>query len=147
MPEIKKANAGTSAGNNSSHKDIIISVQTALTIRNWINTNYQTFTDSELIERFNMELSDLWNIYRGNFTVNYPKFSYYKAPVKNTIPIKEIDLLQLYHAIIGTYYKNITETFRAMEPGEAKGEFKKNRFDHCINLKHKITWTQLTICR
>ncbi len=91
--------------------------------------------------------SELKQLLNGQLTENYPKFSHFKAPVTNTTPTKELDILQLHQAISGNYYKKVTEQFRALEPGEAKGEFKKNRFDHCINLKHEITWIQLTICK
>jgi len=119
MPEIKKANAGTSAGNNNSRKDRIIPAQTALEI---LNTKFD--------QRGILSNSELRALLNGHFTVNYPKFSYFKAPVTNTTPTKEIDLLQLHQAITGNYYKKATELFRAMEPGEAKAAFKKNRFDH-----------------
>jgi hypothetical protein len=120
MPEIKKANAGTSAGNNNSRKDRIIPAQTALEILN-------TKIDQSRI----LSKSELRQLLNGYFTVNYPKFSYFKAPVTNTTPTKEIDLLQLHQAITGRYYKKATELFRAMEPGEAKAAFKRTSFDHC----------------
>jgi len=119
MPEIKKANAGTSAGNNNNRKDRIISAQTALEILN------AKFDHSGLLSK-----SELRQLLNGQFTVNYPKISFYMAPVTNVNPSKEIDLFQIYQAITGHYYKKATELFRAMEPGEAKAAFKKSRFDH-----------------
>lgn len=108
-----------------------ISAQKAIEIRKWINTNFQTFTDTELIERFNISIEEAWQIYRGNFEVILPKFSFYRAPVtkKNQQPSAEIDLLRLFKAISGTHYKGLTELYRSMEPGAAKAEFKKTKFD------------------
>jgi len=118
MPEIKKANAGTSAGNNNNRKDRIISAQTALEILN------AKFDHSGLLSK-----SELKQLLNGQFTINYPQFSYFKAPVTNTTPTKEIDLLQLYRAISGTHYKQLTELYRSMEAGATKANFKKSMFD------------------
>jgi hypothetical protein len=74
--------------------------------------------------------SDFRQLLKGQFTVNYPKFSYFKAPVRNTTPTKEIDVLQLFKAITGDYYKQVTETFRAMPAGQEKANFKTSHFDH-----------------
>jgi len=119
-------------GANFPDKDRNISIETGLSIKKWINDNFCRFTDYEICSKFNLTIPELWAIYRGNFTVNYPKFSYCKAPIRNTIPTKEIDLLQVYRAISGTHYKKLTEQYRAMEPGAKKREFKETRFDYVI---------------
>ena len=74
--------------------------------------------------------SELRQLLAGQFVVNYPKFSFYRAPVTNTRPTKEITLPQLFAAITGHYYKKLTEQYRAMEPGAQKTAFKTSRFDH-----------------
>ncbi len=101
-----------------------------LTIQKWINDNFCSFTDAEICRKFDRTIPELWEIYKGNFFVNYPKFSYFQSPVTNTAPTKEIDLVQLHREITGDYYKKVTEQFRAMEAGAEKAEFKKTRFNH-----------------
>lgn len=116
--EIKKP---TEAGCTleACNKDTIIPAQTALEI----------LTRKDDVNGLLSE-SDFRQLLKGQFTVNYPKFSYYTAPVRNTIPTKEIDILQLFTAITGNYYKEVTETFRAMAGGQEKANFKTSRFDH-----------------
>jgi hypothetical protein len=101
-----------------------------LSIQKWINDNFCSFTDAEIIAKFNKTIPELWTIYKGNFPNELPKFSYFKAPVRNTIPAKEITLPQLHMAIVGNYYKKVTAEYRAMESGAEKAAFKTSRFDH-----------------
>jgi hypothetical protein len=101
-----------------------------LSIQKWINDNFCTFTDAEICSKFNKTIPELWAIYKGNFPKELPKFSYFKAPVRNTIPAKGITLPQLHQAITGNYYKKVTETYRAMPTGTEKAAFKTSRFDH-----------------
>jgi len=133
--EKEKAQTSRAALGSAPVKITTISAQTGLSIQNWLKENYfNAFTIDDVNRKFDVSLTDddIFKIYKGNFRVNYPKFSYCKAPIKNTIPSKEIDLLQLFKAITGTHYKQITETYRSMEPGEVKGEFKKTYFDYVI---------------
>lgn len=117
--DIKKAHQGRQAAFDGAQcKDTIISAQTALSIIK------NGDVDGILSE------GDLRQLLKGQFTVNYPKFSYFKAPVTNTTPAKEITLVQLFTAITGTYYLKVTEQYRAMETGAQKAEFKRTRFDH-----------------
>jgi hypothetical protein len=132
--DIKKAQEGTQAAFDGAQcKDTLLSFETGLSIQNWLKENYHNrFSTDGVNKRFDVSLNkeDIWKIYKGNFTVNYPKFSYFKAPVTNTNPAKEIDLLQLFKAITGTHYKQLTETYRAMKTGTDKNNFKKTRFDY-----------------
>lgn len=69
-------------------------------------------------------------------------FSFFKAPVRNTIPYKSISLLDAYNYIVGDYAKQRTEKLRSilspLSCGEGSGErsratrkFKANNFDYC----------------
>ncbi|MCE5331490.1 MAG: virulence protein E [Bacteroidales bacterium] len=69
-------------------------------------------------------------------------FSFFKAPIQNTIPHKSIFLLDAYNYIIGDYAKQRTKKLRSiLSPlpcGEGSGErlkrarrFKASTFDYC----------------
>jgi len=69
-------------------------------------------------------------------------FSFFKAPVRNTIPHKSISLLDAYNYIVGDYAKQRTEKLRSilspLSCGEGSGErsmaarqFKASTFDYC----------------
>ncbi|MDD2437493.1 MAG: BT4734/BF3469 family protein [Massilibacteroides sp.] len=69
-------------------------------------------------------------------------FSFFKAPVRNTIPHKSIFLLDAYNYIVGDYAKQRTEKLRSiLSPlfcGEGSGErlkqarqYKASTFDYC----------------
>ena len=69
-------------------------------------------------------------------------FSFFKAPIRNTIPHKSICLLDAYNYIVGDYAKQRTEKLRSilspLSCGEGSGErsrvarqFKASTFDYC----------------
>jgi hypothetical protein len=69
-------------------------------------------------------------------------FSFFKAPVRNTIPHKSISLLDAYNYIVGDYAKQRTKKLRSilspLSCGEGSGErlkqarlFKSSTFDYC----------------
>lgn len=46
------------------------------------------------------------------------KFSYFRAPIQNKIPFRDIALVDLYKAIKGNYFKSITEKVRQADKTE-----------------------------
>ena len=65
-------------------------------------------------------------------------FSFFKAPVRNTIPHKSISLLDAYNYIVGDYAKLRTEKLRfllsQLPPSGGQGvarQFKASTFDYC----------------
>jgi hypothetical protein len=65
-------------------------------------------------------------------------FSFFKAPVRNTIPHKSICLLDAYNYIVGDYAKQRTEKLRSLlsqlPPSGGQGaarQFKASTFDYC----------------
>ena len=65
-------------------------------------------------------------------------FSFFKAPVRNTIPHKSISLLDAYKYIVGDYAKQRTEKLRSLlsqlPPLGGQGaarQFKASTFDYC----------------
>lgn len=58
-----------------------------------------------------------------------PKFSYFKAPVSNTIPAKEVNILDVYH-IIKYEFQEQTEKLRAIAEKKDARKFKATHFDY-----------------
>jgi len=48
------------------------------------------------------------------------KFSFFKKPITNLIPYKDINLLELYQVVRGSYYKVRTEQLRSATPEQYK---------------------------
>ena len=58
-------------------------------------------------------------------------FSFFKAPIKNTIPHKTVSLVQVYNAITGEYYKQHTEKLRSISDTVQARKYKAANFDYC----------------
>ncbi len=58
-------------------------------------------------------------------------FSFFKAPVRNTIPYKSICLLHAYNYIVGEYAKQRTEKLRTITDPKQARQFKATNFDYC----------------
>ena len=58
-------------------------------------------------------------------------FSFYKSPIKNTVPHKSATLLQIYNAITGDFYKERTDKLRSIADPKQARQFKANNFDYC----------------
>jgi len=58
-------------------------------------------------------------------------FSFFKAPVRNTIPHKSICLLDAYNYIVGDYAKQRTEKLRGIKDHKQARQFKASTFDYC----------------
>ncbi len=106
--------------------------------------------DNSLLQKLNNELhlhiGEKMNFYlRNNFASNSPKspispkveekkevsFSFYKSPIKNTVPHKSVTLLQIYNAITGDFYKERTDKLRSIADPKQARHFKANNFDYC----------------
>jgi hypothetical protein len=57
-------------------------------------------------------------------------FSFYKAPISNTKPSKEISLNSIKEIILSDIYKNITNTYREIEDVKHKSILKSEMFDY-----------------
>lgn len=66
----------------------------------------------------------------------FPEFSaqksisFYKAPISNTKPSKEITLNSIKEIILSDIYKNITDAYREIEDVKQKSIFKSEMFDY-----------------
>ena len=58
-------------------------------------------------------------------------FSFFKAPIRNTIPHKNVLLVQVYKYIIGDYAKVRTEKLRSISDQKQARQFKASNFDYC----------------
>lgn len=59
-----------------------------------------------------------------------PKFSFYKAPVSNTLPHAEISLPDAYKVIKGGWYQRRTAELRTINDMDAARKFKATHFDY-----------------
>ena len=103
----------------------------------------------ELLQTLNMDMNlhigENWSFYSQKKTViNTTKnkvtlvknekafaFSFFKAPIKNTIPHKTVSLVQVYNAITGEYYKQNTEKLRSISDVVQARKYKAANFDYC----------------
>jgi len=58
-------------------------------------------------------------------------FSFYKSPIKNTVPHKSATLLQIYNAITENFYKESTDKLRSITDPKQARQFKATNFDYC----------------
>ncbi len=58
-------------------------------------------------------------------------FSFFKAPVRNTIPHKNVSLVKVYTYIIGDYAKKRTEKLRSITDPKQARQYKATNFDYC----------------
>lgn len=58
-------------------------------------------------------------------------FSFFKAPIRNTIPHKNVSLVQVYKYIVGDYAKVRTEKLRCFSDQKQARQYKATNFDYC----------------
>lgn len=73
--------------------------------------------------------SDNQNNYSSDIGVRH--FSFFKAPVRNTIPHKSICLLDAYNYIVGDYAKQRTKKLRGIKDPKQARQYKASTFDYC----------------
>lgn len=98
----------------------------------------------ELLQRLNQEMhlrigENPWRRDSGlNITVVeeepkpkpiLPRFSYFKAPITNTMPAKEVTIIDVYHHIKYDFREQTAE-LRAIRDKKAARQFKANNFDY-----------------
>lgn len=66
-----------------------------------------------------------------NIQVKIPKFSYYRKPVKNTIPYQDISPFQLYQVITGNWFIHPTAHVKTLGSLAEKRKYKAKAFDYC----------------
>lgn len=60
-----------------------------------------------------------------------PVFSFFRAPISNTLPHKSISLLDAYHYLIGHFARQRTHMLRGISDAQQARRFKANNFDYC----------------
>lgn len=63
-------------------------------------------------------------------TTWYVKCSFYKAPVMNVFPTKELKLSEIYDLITSNTYERVTNHFRTITDLKEKKKYKANKFDY-----------------
>ncbi len=100
-----------------------------------------------LNKELNLKIGEQWSFYKNKpqspFWSNSPNhknpinqssdnlFSFFRAPITNTKPHKAVNLLQIYNAIKGGYYKERTQKLRAISDVAQARKFKASTFDYC----------------
>jgi hypothetical protein len=59
------------------------------------------------------------------------RFSFFKAPIKNTKPYKSVSLNDIYNYIVGGYCQQRTEQLRAFSNTKLARQYKAQNFDYC----------------
>ncbi len=59
------------------------------------------------------------------------KFSFFKAPVTNVTPYRDITLLDAYRVITGKYYKTHTQKLRSITEKQENRKYKATHFPYC----------------
>src|SRR5690554_3265600 len=70
---------------------------------------------------------------KGNLSNNQTvvhEFSYFKAPIKNTHPYKNITLSDVAKVIKGPYFKNDTDKLRSFSDVDKARSYKATKFDY-----------------
>jgi len=65
-----------------------------------------------------------------NYNFRPPKFSYFKAPVTNTRPFKNISLFDVHRALITGYLKTPTQKLRSILAKDENRKFKASQFPY-----------------
>lgn len=110
---------------------------------------------NELLQTLNKEMhlhiGEKFGFYANRSKIDYPQqalqtthspsphgegsgvryFSFFKSPIKNTVPHKTATLLQIYNAITGDFYKERTDKLRSITDPKQARQFKANNFDYC----------------
>jgi hypothetical protein len=102
-------------------------------------------------KEMNLHIGDKFDFYTNRNKIDYPQqalqtphspsphgegpgvryFSFYKSPIKNTVPHKTATIFQIYNAITGDFYKERTDKLRSIVDPKQARQFKANNFDYC----------------
>jgi hypothetical protein len=59
-----------------------------------------------------------------------PTFSYFTMPITNTLPSKEVSLLDVYELIKGEFYTDCTQVLREIQDNKEARAYKASHFDY-----------------
>jgi len=89
-----------------------------------------TVTQSPVINETSVETSPSEEIITEQPTESLPTFSFFRKPVFNKTPYKEITIPQVFQYITGEYARKATETLRSITDEDAARKFKSANFDY-----------------
>ena len=110
-----------------------IDLDTGHSLYRWLHDHEaDAWTVGQVNRKFGTSLTgnQLWRIWNGEFAIKLLEFSFYRHPVTTTKPSKSINLVQLYFAMKGEYYKNTTLQYRNETDTERRRLLKLGTFDH-----------------
>jgi hypothetical protein len=82
------------------------------------------------------KLEEELHLHRKDVSTNNEKtelsvFSFFRAPISNTLPHNSITLLDAYHYLIGHFARQRTLTLRSLSDAQQARRFKASNFDYC----------------
>lgn len=84
-----------------------------------------------IIEELNLNKLKVQSGTKINLSLlNAPRFSYFKHPIRNTVPFEKFTLLDVYQVIIGNAFKKNTKALRKISDPKQARNFKANNFDY-----------------
>jgi len=83
----------------------------------------------ELLQKLNKEL--YLHIGDNYYETEPVRFSFFRGPVKNLVPYRNVTLKNVYEVITGSYYADITERLRAINDKASARDYKARVFDFC----------------
>lgn len=86
--------------------------------------------DKALHLRLNISEEKITNYIESEDTTWYVKCSFYKAPVMNVFPNKELKLSEIYNLITSNTYESVTSHLRAITDLKEKRKYKAKYFDY-----------------
>ena len=103
-------------------------------------TQYYKLTGIELLKKLNEEMhlriDEGNNFYKNRNqsfvtqNANTPKFSFYKRPISNIVPFKNVDILEMYELIKADSYNANTQTLQSISNKLEARYFKSQNFDY-----------------
>ena len=101
------------------------------TLNKEINLHIGEYFDFYKNRNTHTEIQNQHNQTNHSSDIGEASFSFYKAPIKNTVPHKTATLFQIYNAITGDFYKERTDKLRSITDPKQARQFKANNFDYC----------------
>jgi len=84
-----------------------------------------------MIKNNSINSPDMDNVSKNENQVNPVKFSFYAPPVKNTVPCRVMNLLEVYQLIKSDHYQWQTESLRTITDPIVARNYKASHFSYC----------------
>lgn len=123
--------------NCATHKDVEI-LDFHGDVFDFAQLYFQCNNQTELLQKINKvmhlridtEETKEYDYIEQEDTTWYVKCSFYKAPVMNVFPSKELKLSEIYDLITSNTYESVTNHLRTITDLKEKKKYKANKFDY-----------------